>query len=115
VLAQIVYVEEDEAGAIREDRRLAPVEPEVERHADDEDEVGLAEGGAASAWKEQRVARRQDSAGHAVDVQRQVRDLDQALQVLLCVRPPDAAARHHCGPLRFANETGGLLDGIGIG
>ncbi len=58
MLPQVVNVEEDEAGAIREDGGLAPVEPEIERHADDEDEVGFAEGHAARAWKEKRMTRR---------------------------------------------------------
>ncbi len=44
-----------------------------------------------------------------------MRDLDQALQLILRVCPPDAAARHHGGTLRFADEPGRLLDGIGIG
>ena len=110
----VVDVEVNELGAFGEHRRLPEVEPEIEERADDEDEVGFTQGLASRSWKEQRVPGRKHAACHAVDVQRQVRDLHQPFQLLLGVRPPHPASRNYGGAVRFADEPGDLLDGVGI-
>src|SRR5207248_116695 len=111
----VVDVDVDELGVFGKYRGLAEVETEVEQRSDDEDEVGLTKGLAASTRKEQGVAACEHSSGHAVDVQRQVRGVHKPSQLLLRTRPPNAASGDGGWPLRLADEPGDPLDRVRVG
>ena len=69
VLAVVVNVDVDQSRVLGEHRRLSEVQAEIEKDADQDDEVGFAQGLSPGAREKQRMVRRQHSAGHAVDGQ----------------------------------------------
>ena len=93
----------------------AVAEAEVERGADDDDEVGAVEGLAARLGHEQRVATGDDPAAHAVGDGRQAGVLDQVEGGVLGAVGPDVGAEdeHRAGGGR--EQPGHGRDGVGVG
>ena len=110
VLAVVVDIDVKQARLVAEDRRLSEVEAEVEQHTDQEHQVGVAQCLAAGAGEEQRMRGGQRAACHPVHGQRQLRRLDDGPKLVLCVRPPHAAAGDDDRALGGADQAGGLLD-----
>ena len=88
----------------------AEAEPEVERRADHEREVGAAQPGAARAREGQLVVGGNAAARQAVDEHRDPELLGQRQQRLLAPAPVEAGAGHDHRPLRFTQRDRGAVD-----
>ena len=102
-----------------DDLRLleAPAEAEAEVHdrADEEDDIGLLEGGPAAAGEELRMVPGEGAAPHVVQVDGRLGHLDEVAELLAGVLPVDGGAGHDQRPLRLRDDLRGLLDDLRVG
>ena len=88
----------------------AEAEPEVERHADDERDVGALQRGRAGAAEGEVVVGGQAAAAEAVEEDRDAERLGQRPQLVLAARPVEPGAGHDHRPLGPGQQRRGLLD-----
>ena len=93
----------------------AVAEAEVERGADDDDEVGAGQRGAAGLGDERAVAAGDHAAAHPVGQGRDAEVLDEAQRGGLGVVGPDVGAEDQHGPPRRGEQPGDGLDRVGVG
>ena len=89
---------------------LAVAHAEVERRADDDDDVSLAECRTAGAVEIMRIARRQHAARRAVHIGRNIQLADQVDRLVVAARRPDLGAVKDRRPLGLDQDVGQLLD-----
>ena len=89
---------------------LAVAHAEIEWRADDDDDVGLAEGERAGAVEMMRIAGRQEPAAGAVEVAGNVEAAQQRDRFLVAARGPDLLAEQDRRPLRIHQNIGEPLD-----
>nr|BFE68324.1 hypothetical protein GCM10020092_016250 [Actinoplanes digitatis] len=94
---------------------LAEAEPEVERGADDGDDVGLVERGAPGPGEGERVAGRQRAAAHAVGEDRDLQRLGGGTQFGDRVAAPHVGASDDDRALGRGQQLGGPGDVLGVG
>jgi hypothetical protein len=92
----------------------AVAEPEVQRGADNDDEVGLGEGGRARSRDEQRVTRGEHAAAHAGGDRRQPDRLDEAASGVLGAIAPHVAGDHHDGVRCVAQQRRDGREVVGV-
>jgi hypothetical protein len=108
-------VDVDHRDVVAERRRAAVPEPEVEVDPQSQHDVGLPERMLARQPQEVRVGGREDPAGHAVDEQRQLRELHQLTELFPRLCPVRARPRQHHRVLGRGEQVGGAGHGVGIG
>src|SRR3954453_7659136 len=89
---------------------LAVAHPEVERRADDHDDVGVVEGVAAREVEVVRIAGRQRAARGAVHVRRDVELADELDRLLVAAARPHLAAEQDARALGVDQDVGQALD-----
>ena len=89
---------------------LAVAHAEIERRADDHDDVRLVEGERARAIEVMRIARRQEAASGAVEVAGNVEAAQQRDGFVVAAAGPDLLAEENRRPLGIDEEIGELLD-----
>jgi len=101
-----VNIDLDESGTGREQARPAHRQTVVDALADDEEQVGFAEGGVncvverrVGVAHDERVVVGDRAAPHADGVERDLSELDEAAERIFGARPPDTAAGDQDGPL----------------
>ena len=104
-------VEPDELRLLAE--RAAEAEPEVERQADRERDVGLLQPVAAGAGERELVVGGQAAAAHAVEEHRRAERLGERPQLVLAARPVEPGAGHDRRALGRREQLGGALDALG--
>ena len=109
---RVVHVDLDDLGLLGQ--ALAVAHAEVERRADDQDQVGVVERVAAREVEVVRVAGRQGAAGGAVHVRRDVERADEVDRVLVTARGPHLGAEQDAGPLGGRQHLGQLVDVVGV-
>ena len=93
----------------------AVAEPEVERGADHDHQVGAGQGLPAGLGHQQRVTAGDDAAAHAVGDRRQAGALDELERRVLGAVGPDVGAEDQHRPLGRGEQRGDRLDGLGVG
>ncbi len=94
---------------------LAVGEAEVQGGADDEDDVGAAQGTATGAGEEQGVILRYGAARHGVQVDGRLEPFDELAQAIVGGRPVDEATGHDQRLLGRGQELSCLPDDVGVG
>jgi len=106
-----VAVHHAHASVLGEGGRAAVAEAEVERSAEHEHDVGLAEREAASLGEGQRMRGRQTAAAGAVHEDRRAGGLGERRERAHGVVPVHAGAGHHHRAFGAAQQLGHALDG----
>ncbi len=104
----VVHVDLDHGRALRQPAAVA--HPEVERGADDQDQVGVVEPVPPGQVEVVRVAGRQGAAGRAVHVGRDVQLADEVDRRVGAARGPDLGAEQHDRLLGPGQQVGQRLD-----
>src|SRR6266542_2877714 len=107
-----IAVDHDHLRMIGKGRGPAVAEPKVQRRAQNEDEVGLAQGEAARLGESERMVTGEAAAPGAVHEHGHTRGHGKCLEIGGRVVPVHAAAGHHHGPLRAREKIGELLGGF---
>ena len=92
----------------------AVAQPEVDRGADEYDDVGLDECVPAPQGAQVRVVRRQAAASHGVQEDRRVDHLNEVAELVRRLAPPDVRARQHHRPLGLPQRLDHLGDILGV-
>ena len=90
----------------------AEAEPEVDRHADDERDVGALQAGAAGAAEGKLVVGGEAAAAQAVEEDRDPERLGEGAQLLPRRAPVEAGAGHDHRPLGRRQQRRRLLDAV---